>query len=501
MGLHRDPSSYSSNPIEIQIRRLVWYQLCFLDLRTCEATGPRPQIRRDEYDTRFPLNVDDEELERAARHGNLITQDSKIFTDMTITRMRAECFEMLRMIWVERPKLQRKPEPGEKKVTLTGLLARIQSFREAMEKAYLPMMSRADPLHAVAMEMYGILSSRLYVATMHPFASSDKRKMPERLREIMVSSCIMIVEHSINIDQQPALSQWNWYVGALHQYHSAMLLLSEMYVTRLDAALSARIWRCIDFTFELPSSLSESEKIRFLLGELVERTGSYANHRKVRVPSDMPHPGPRPKTAPSSWPQGSPPYPHNHGLDHVHNGHGHDDSTQSNTRSGTPTSSTYPVPSNSPPYTPYVTHPPEHALPSRSYPDPSMLPNKEHIGVVPNVDWSHVDMNTQQLHQLPPVTNGEPYNFGGFAAVPPPGLPGPSHTGPRMSTAVYATAGSSNNSVAERAGSSAPGAGAGALGASAETIAQGEGGGNKPSPTDAMINDIDWVSSSYFLNS
>ncbi|KAF1973552.1 fungal-specific transcription factor domain-containing protein [Bimuria novae-zelandiae CBS 107.79] len=237
MGLHRDPSTYSSNPVEIQVRRLIWYQICFLDMRTCEATGPRPQIRRDEYDTRFPLNIDDDELEQAAQRGD--------------------------------------------NSTLTGLLGRIQSFREAMEKAYLPMMSRDNPLHAVAMEMYGIMSSRLYLATLHPFASSDKRKMPERLRQIMISSCIMIVEHSMNIDQQPALSQWSWYVGALHQYHSAMLLLSELYVTRVDPALSARIWRCLDYAFELPSSLGETEKIRFLLGELVERTCSYTSLRRT----------------------------------------------------------------------------------------------------------------------------------------------------------------------------------------------------------------------------
>ena len=222
MGLHRDPSTFSSNPIEIQIRRLIWYQICFLDLRTCEGTGPRPQIRRDEYDTRFPLNIDDDELERAAQRGDNITLDSKNFTLMTITRMRAECFELYRIIWTERPKLQRKAEPGEKKTTLTGLLGRVQGFSAAMEKAYLPMMEKDNPLHAVAMAMYGILSSRLYLATLHPFASSDKRKMPERLRQIMISACIMIIEHSMRIEQQPALSQWSWYVGALHQYHSAM---------------------------------------------------------------------------------------------------------------------------------------------------------------------------------------------------------------------------------------------------------------------------------------
>jgi hypothetical protein len=474
MGLHRDPSTYSTNPVEVQVRRLIWYQICFLDLRTCEATGPRPQIRRDEYDTRFPLNVEDDDLDRAAQCGHNLTQDSKSFTPMTITRMRAECIEMYRMIWTERPKLQRKTEAGEKKTTLTGLLARIQSFRAAMEKAYLPMMSRDNPLHAVAMEMYGILSSRLYLATLHPFASSDKRKMPERLRQIMISSCIMIVEHSMNIEEQPALMQWSWYVGALHQYHSVMLLLSEMYVTAVDAELSARIWRCIDYAFELPSSLGEKEKIRFLLSELVERTGSYASIRGLRAPSDMPHAGPRPQddgTIP--WPDGSRhPY-----LPQVFQEEGRDAHSPQQDRSHrSPGSSGYAASNNDSPYSPYSqpsyfpSQPVEHT--QGSYTTPVDLASKAPLGVIPQVDWGTIDMSAQSLSQLPHVTNSEPYSFGGFA-------PTPSQTVSPMpslyDTPSYEMYGAETPPLVP-----GPPAGAGV-------------GASNASPTDALINDIDWV--------
>ena len=88
MGLHRDPTAYSTSPVEIQIRRLVWYQICFLDLRTSEATGPRPQIRLEDYDTQRPLNIDDIDLDRA-QHGDTsvdVTQDRKHFTDMASLR-------------------------------------------------------------------------------------------------------------------------------------------------------------------------------------------------------------------------------------------------------------------------------------------------------------------------------------------------------------------------------------------------------------------------------
>ncbi|KAL1601731.1 hypothetical protein SLS60_006646 [Paraconiothyrium brasiliense] len=459
MGLHRDPSTYSTNPVEVQVRRLIWYQICFLDLRTCEATGPRPQIRRDEYDTRFPLNVEDDDLERAAQRGDNVTQDSKSFTPMTITRMRAECFELYRMIWTERPKLQRKVEPGEKRTTLTGLLGRIQSFRAAMEKAYLPMMSRDNPLHAVAMEMYGILSSRLYLATLHPFASNDKHKMPERLRQIMISSCIMIVEHSMNLEEQPPLSQWSWYVGALHQYHSAMLLLSEMYVTRADPALSTRIWRCIDYTFELPSSLGENDKIRFLLSELVERTGSYASLRGVRAPSDMPHAGPRLKDGDSPWPEGSR-HPH---LPQVFQNEGRDDHKPPPDPSPeSPGTSGYAASNNDHPYPQPIYLPSHTKRPQSQYTTPAGLTAKGPLGAIPQVDWGTVDMSAR----VPSET--EPYSFGGFAST--------------SKTSTMPPIYNTNSHEQPMHGTSMPPVSALPDGTSGASV----------SPTDALINDIDW---------
>jgi hypothetical protein len=296
MGLHRDPTNYTTNAVEVQMRRLLWSQIGFLDMRTAESAGPRPQIRRDEYDTKLPLNISDEELERAAQCGEEVTEDSKHFTVITITKMRLECYDMYRFIKEGRPKLEKKAESGERKTTLTSLLSRIQAFKEGIEKRYLPMMKQTNPQHVIAMEMYGILSARLYIITLHPFASNEKRRMPERLRQIMMSCAIMMIEHTINMETQPALAQWTWYIGALHQYHASLLLLSEMYVTPPDPAFAARAWRCLDYTFNLSNHLSHHAKGKMILREMAERTSAYASLTRVRAPTDMPHAGWRDST-------------------------------------------------------------------------------------------------------------------------------------------------------------------------------------------------------------
>ncbi|KAJ4365785.1 hypothetical protein N0V83_008406 [Neocucurbitaria cava] len=268
------------------------------NLRTAEATGPRPQIRPDDYDTRFPLNIDDSDLDRAenGEGGVDVTKDRNYFTDMTITRMRFECYEMHRFLWNERPKLESRRGDGERKVTITSLLSRIQSFKAAMEKTYVPMLNRTAPLHALASEIYGIISDRLYIMLLQKYLSSDRSKMPERLRQVIMSAAAMILEHSMTIEQQPALSTWSWYVGALHQYHTALLLLNELYAGSREPAFEQRVWRCLDYAFELPSGPTDIEKVRMVLQDLVGKTQIYAKVKRVRIPNQMPHVGPRTHT-------------------------------------------------------------------------------------------------------------------------------------------------------------------------------------------------------------
>lgn len=297
MGLHRDPTAYSSSPIECQVRRLVWYQICFLDLRTCDAVGPRPQIRLDDYDTRFPLNVDDEDLDRAERgeRGVDVSKDSNRFTDMTISLMRFEGYEMHRFLWSERPKLERKRTGDKSGVTITSILSRVQSFQAAMEKKYLPMLSKTEPLHVLASELHGIVSNRLYVAILQKYIAGARNKMPERLRQLTMSAATMILEHGMSIEQHPILSSWAWIVGALHQHHSALLLVNEICVSNPEPAMEQRIWRCLDYSFNLPPGLPNIEKTRIVLEDLVGKSKRYTEIKRIRAPTNMRDAGPAPE--------------------------------------------------------------------------------------------------------------------------------------------------------------------------------------------------------------
>ncbi|KAF2086326.1 hypothetical protein K490DRAFT_44677, partial [Saccharata proteae CBS 121410] len=277
MGLHRDGSYYGLSAVETHIRRLVWYQLCFLDIRVCDSSGPRPQIREDDFDTKFPLNVDDADFESEWPP----TRDADRFTDMTVARMRFECVEMARLVWFERPRVEKK------QTSITALLGKIQNFRNAMEKRYYPMLNHKVPIHNLCQLVYNILSLKLHLMVLHRYNSNMHRVMPDRLRQILMSSGTLLLENAIALETSPSLKPWVWYSGTHQQWHSALLLLAELYAKDPNPADESRVWRCLDYAFSLPPSMTILEKAKYVLAGLRDRTLVYQNLRKMKAPTVM----------------------------------------------------------------------------------------------------------------------------------------------------------------------------------------------------------------------
>ncbi|KAL9603857.1 MAG: hypothetical protein Q9219_000966 [cf. Caloplaca sp. 3 TL-2023] len=272
MGLHRDGSEYGFGPIETHVRRLIWYQICFLDIRTCESQGPRPHIREDEFDTQFPLNVDDEELESP----NPPTVSASRWTDMTLSLIRMEGNEMFRVIWADRPRLEKK------QISLTAVLGKIENFRKTMRDKFLCFVDDNVPVQHLGRQVCEIMYLRMHIMVLHRVAY----QIPDRLRQIIINSGTEIMERGIQIETAPALSPWAWYSSAIQQYHTALLLLMEIFANpqRKEAD---RIWQCLDYVFEIPPHIPKDQKGRWVMTEIRDKMGIYIASRKVLAPSSM----------------------------------------------------------------------------------------------------------------------------------------------------------------------------------------------------------------------
>ena len=276
MGLHRDGTHYNMTPVEVHVRRMVWHQLCFLDQRTCEATGPKPQIRKEDYDTKFPANVNDNELMNAEG----VVGDHPYWTDNTLFRIRAECGEVRRQVWFDIIALDKK------KKTLTSVLVRVQKFRNALESKYFPMLDDNVPLHVFTKHIMALGINGLYLQILHRYLFSTTTKMPDRLRQVLIEAGLAQMENAIALETTPSISPWAWYKGAFNQYHSALLLMVEVYAypMRKDAA---KIWKCLDYIFDIPPHLSPKQKAELVITDLRDRMEIFHQMRRVRTTTQM----------------------------------------------------------------------------------------------------------------------------------------------------------------------------------------------------------------------
>ncbi|PYH93388.1 fungal-specific transcription factor domain protein [Aspergillus ellipticus CBS 707.79] len=284
MGLHRDPSEYGFAPAECQIRRLIWYQICYLDIRTSEIQGPRPFIQPDGYTTRIPFEL----------------CSPTVWNDTVFSMIRFECQEMHRKGFFLRD------EVDAKKISLTNAIAKLENFRPAMDNKYGPLVngsSQRQPFQRMAGLALKLMVSLLYTCLLHRYMNSVAYRIPDRLRQIVLSTGADALEAAVELESADDLRPWSWYSRSYHQYHTAFLLLYEVFVFPMRKE-AGRIWRCLDFIFAEPlanlptlnvsatPSLQEviryrEMKARYLLALISERMRVYQAAKGLKMPSKI----------------------------------------------------------------------------------------------------------------------------------------------------------------------------------------------------------------------
>jgi hypothetical protein len=387
MGLHRDGSAYGLSPLETQVRRLVWHQLCFLDIRTCEAQGPKPAIRREDYDTKMPLNCEEEKLTPQTM---VWPAPAEKWTSALLSIMRFEINEMMRNIWTDRRKLEMR------KTTLTNMLTRVENFRKRMLERYDRLLNERVPIQKYAKLVMQLLIFRLHVMVLHPYHSNTTNPLPDKLNGLLVTSGVLIIEIAIRLESNPLFRDWAWYLGAYQQYQIALLLATEVYY-RPGHREAERIWPCLDWVFQLDPNVPREQKIVQILTEIMSKTNLYMGLRRVRAPTAInravpgkqavresppaPPPDPLPLPPQSQGPQQyQQQQPHQHPLQAHHTGAGTIPGLKSEHMIYPPS-----VPSTAPPHQPPMTGghldgfaPPPPPLPPSPLPMGMMMPPQPH---------------------------------------------------------------------------------------------------------------------------
>ncbi|KAI1760200.1 fungal-specific transcription factor domain-containing protein [Hypoxylon sp. FL1150] len=248
LGLHRDGSRFPHlPPFEVEMRRRLWWAMCMLDVRSSEDQDTDLTITHDSFDTKVPLNINDDDI---APESADPPQEREGVTDMTFALVSCYFCETTRRMMVSG--LRGGTPSLEEKVRI------LNEFQSKMEQTYLYNSSGSGNIFAFWTE---VTIARLFVSKMTLishithlpaiFSSSGADYSSDETHAKLFAAAIEVTEYNHALNAERACRQWRWVFQTYTHWHSIVYLL--LAITRRPwSPVVERAWVGLHSTWLIP---------------------------------------------------------------------------------------------------------------------------------------------------------------------------------------------------------------------------------------------------------
>ncbi|KAF9883141.1 hypothetical protein FE257_004061 [Aspergillus nanangensis] len=244
LGLHRDGTNFGLKPFDTEMRRRVWWQICLLEIRSSEDHGTESQIHERLYDTRMPLNINDEDISPDMREP---PEERVGFTDMTFCLIRCDIAVALRRVSYSCPN-KNFPGPREPSPEMCGKL--IQAINQRIEERYLQYCDKTIPIQWVCATIGRLILTKLWLVVHHPMTRPYQGlNLTNSSRESLFTTSVEVVEFSRLLTADKNTQKWTWLFATNMQWHAIAFVLSELSVRPLTP-LTDRAWVAVSSLYQ-----------------------------------------------------------------------------------------------------------------------------------------------------------------------------------------------------------------------------------------------------------
>ncbi|OQD91097.1 hypothetical protein PENANT_c001G02525 [Penicillium antarcticum] len=225
MGLHRDGDAFGLQPLEVEIRRRLWWHICLLDIRSSEYHGCQPIVHESMFDTRMPLNINDSDL---TADMTVPPNEREGATEMTFCLIRCE---VMRVVWKTGyvPPSMRRPSQPFEALSLPDRIALVKDLQQRLEERYLKHCDTATPFFQVCVTIARLIIARTWLVVYYPLSqNNDGANLPSTIRERLFLTSIKVLELSNFLLTDPDLTKWTWHSKAHVQWHAVAFVLFEI---------------------------------------------------------------------------------------------------------------------------------------------------------------------------------------------------------------------------------------------------------------------------------
>ncbi|KAJ5732327.1 hypothetical protein N7493_003808 [Penicillium malachiteum] len=241
MGLHRDGAAFGLRPLETELRRRLWWQICLLDVQSAEYHGSEPIVDESMFDTRTPLNINDRDLTAGMTEPPAEREGA---TEMTFCLIRCE---VMRVVWKTGYTQPNMPPLGQ---TAEGLsfhdrMALAKNLQDCLQERYLKHCDPSTPFSALCVTVAQLVIARTWLVVYYPLIHKDRgAALPSDTRDRLFLTSIKVLEMSHTILTNQDLAQWQWHSKTHIQWHAVAFVLSEI-CSRPPSADCDRAWEYV----------------------------------------------------------------------------------------------------------------------------------------------------------------------------------------------------------------------------------------------------------------
>ena len=246
LGLHRDGSVFGLSPFDTEMRRRLWWQVCILDTRASEDHGSDPSILEYSFDTKYPLNINDEDLDPNATEPPVPREG---VSEMTFCLIRYEICNLTRKLTYSPPGDAPCKISGKQPLSLEAKEELVRDCARHLEKTYLRYCEDAGPLYWVAATVARLIIAKMSLIIYHPLTQPGKpNSLSQDIKDRLFMASIEIIEYSRILESEASTKQWGWLFHTYIQWHAIAYILGEL-CQRPNSAIVERAWRAMDVSF------------------------------------------------------------------------------------------------------------------------------------------------------------------------------------------------------------------------------------------------------------
>ncbi|KAL9036419.1 MAG: hypothetical protein Q9180_004313 [Flavoplaca navasiana] len=246
LGLQRDGEQFGISPFETDMRRRLWWQIVHLDLRASEDHGSEPTILEQSFDTRFPLNIQDEDIDPSMKEP---PPEHEGATEMTFDLIRYSVSTTARRLSYVPPgpgKCRNKSEM----FTLEHKERLIEELNQHIENKYLKHCDMSVPIHWVAGTVLRLVLAKMWLIVHHPLQREDpdKRGLSEETKNRLFRTSVEVIQWSNLLEKEQSTRKWGWLFRTYVQWHAVAFVLSQLCIRSKGPEVD-QAWKVINEIF------------------------------------------------------------------------------------------------------------------------------------------------------------------------------------------------------------------------------------------------------------